>query len=712
MLIGQERAGKTSLKKSLKGEEFDPNEPSTIGVDIGPSVCKVTTELLKAEETGLVETEMSFSGVPVKPGGVEAILKQQDVTGLGESGENHGGDGFNGNTAEAADKLTSQDMQHSSQQGTTSEIDSDGKSVKPVSEIGSDEKSVNTVSEIGNNAAPASEEINALIKKLEKKELDDDCEIYCTIWDFAGQSVYYATHRLFLTYSAIYLLVHNLSLDPHGATESLIRQGLFGTFEDKNLVMTNFDFLDFWLTSIASLMDSEKVIHNCSFSLPPAIFVCTHADAPFENKTPKELANQILGHLRRKPYKNHLVGDCYVVNNHLSGKDAEVKRLLKKIRETAHHHPQFQRVIPRRWHKYELTLKAAVTEGYDCLKLSEARQIADELCSITDEEELDTLLDFLHDQRIVLYFRGSADPLIVLNLQQLVDIFKEVITVKPFEENGKFEEDWRDLEDKGKLSRKLLEHMWKELLKKQKRYTVEALVLIMEKFSFICRWPSVTSSQAYLVPHMLKSRSSGSKEGNRPSSSVPSLFVRFPESQNPLDLFPHLIVCLIDKWNKAWYSEEEPKIYRDFVKLFLGSSGDSVTLLCHLPFVEIVFNTPVAPPAVLKGVCPMVCSVLREALECLILECFWLKAKSCELCVLCPVCCKGLKRKSDCRHGGRNCLKEECLHFYTETELQGDLAPVMCRKSLDVEVFKVDVQEISVWFSKVSVKCDIRGVLP
>lgn len=44
MLIGQDRAGKTSLKKSLRGICFDPHEDSTIGIDVDPSHFKVSTE--------------------------------------------------------------------------------------------------------------------------------------------------------------------------------------------------------------------------------------------------------------------------------------------------------------------------------------------------------------------------------------------------------------------------------------------------------------------------------------------------------------------------------------------------------------------------------------------------------------------------------------------------------------------------------------------
>ena len=37
MISGQHRAGKTSLKKSLKGTRFDPKEDCTAGIDVDPS---------------------------------------------------------------------------------------------------------------------------------------------------------------------------------------------------------------------------------------------------------------------------------------------------------------------------------------------------------------------------------------------------------------------------------------------------------------------------------------------------------------------------------------------------------------------------------------------------------------------------------------------------------------------------------------------------
>ena len=41
MLIGQDRAGKTSLKKSFLGLPFDPEEESTEGIEVDPSKFEV-----------------------------------------------------------------------------------------------------------------------------------------------------------------------------------------------------------------------------------------------------------------------------------------------------------------------------------------------------------------------------------------------------------------------------------------------------------------------------------------------------------------------------------------------------------------------------------------------------------------------------------------------------------------------------------------------
>ena len=47
MLIGQDRAGKTSLKKSLIGLPFNRNENSTEGIEVDPSIFQVHVDEVK-----------------------------------------------------------------------------------------------------------------------------------------------------------------------------------------------------------------------------------------------------------------------------------------------------------------------------------------------------------------------------------------------------------------------------------------------------------------------------------------------------------------------------------------------------------------------------------------------------------------------------------------------------------------------------------------
>ena len=47
MLIGQDRAGKTSLKKSFLGLPFDPEEESTDGIEVDPSKFEVDIDQVK-----------------------------------------------------------------------------------------------------------------------------------------------------------------------------------------------------------------------------------------------------------------------------------------------------------------------------------------------------------------------------------------------------------------------------------------------------------------------------------------------------------------------------------------------------------------------------------------------------------------------------------------------------------------------------------------
>ena len=64
-----------------------------------------------------------------------------------------------------------------------------------------------------------------LIKYVEGEGVKEESVFSVEMWDFAGQELYYASHPVFLTSRAIYILVCNLSKSLHDTAQPCVRQG-------------------------------------------------------------------------------------------------------------------------------------------------------------------------------------------------------------------------------------------------------------------------------------------------------------------------------------------------------------------------------------------------------------------------------------------------------------------------------------------------------
>ena len=106
--------------------------------------------------------------------------------------------------------------------------------------------------------------------------------MYSVIWDFGGQSVFYDTHPIFLTEKAIYILAYDLSRHPYQKADTPVKQGMYEDIEDTDCQKTNFDYLDFWMSSIYSLVSKNTNRQKTSSpeTLFPVFLTCTHADEP------------------------------------------------------------------------------------------------------------------------------------------------------------------------------------------------------------------------------------------------------------------------------------------------------------------------------------------------------------------------------------------------------------------------------------------------
>ena len=756
MIIGQDRSGKTSLAKSLKGERFNSEEDSTIGVHVDPSHFKVTTEIWKPgekDEQQNVERACSYEHhiarlIVQNLSAKESVAKEESL----ESNQiEHLVQVEPVKTSVSDDTVSTSCARDENMVDSCSQSEEDMYLVPAASDASSttshdsvfnpefEDLPVSSVSislsrdRTISDQNPAGDiqtvpdDVASFVEVLLREDNDLECEknIYSVLWDFGGQSVYYTTHSLFLTSKAIYLLVNDLSRHLHHKAKSVMKQGMFKKLEDSFRLKTNADYLDFWMSSVASLAiqdesNSKKTKSDLLPELPPVFLVCTHADKPCDGGDPRELGRMVFGHLQTKPYKTHL-HDVFVVDNTKSGHELEcpeVLRLRQEIRAVAKELPHMKEAVPIKWLKFEKEMQAKKDEGNKWISLEETKEVAWEVCNVSDEEEFRTLLNFLHDQRVLIHFDDTPElnKMVVLDTQWLINVFKEVITIRPFDsKEKKIQELWSRLEEKGVLEEPLLEHVWGPLYRKED--TCQSLIAIMERFSLLCSWPSSDGScgKQYLVPSMLMSHPPEEIMELIASAEIPSLFLKFETGQVPPGLFPRLVLQFLQWCKQECTSPKHPKhpqLYHDYVRIY--SSDCSVILRCHMSAIEVVVHrddkgqegayrlkSAISSPG---NISPdtFACAVLRQLelmLESMRREFCWLQNMKYEVSFLCPVCCHGGVVSYCCTHRIKGCKQEECLHFWPESELCSKKKIIRCTRSAVAKMNRVLVKDFEPWFS-------------
>ncbi|XP_022792905.1 uncharacterized protein LOC111331938 [Stylophora pistillata] len=736
MFIGQGQSGKTSLKGSLKGERFNAEETTTKGIETDPSYCKVSPDVWKIGDGGEEATTSDPGPISYVQRTAECILKslKEDIN---------------------VDNPTySKDSQEFWKNGGVEETDSDHADVTHNS---SRETGV-TGDEVG--TGPDQSELNGLPDEIatalvetwrQQEEADSvqDEDLYSVLWDFGGQSVYYATHPIFLTTRAIYLLVYNLSRDPNGKVSPQVKRGFYEDIEDVFCERSNMDYLDLWMSSVSSLVLADEDFHELPASdllperLPPVFLVCTHADKPYKGSNPHRLACKIFGSLKTRVYGDHLV-DFFFVDNTKSGsveKCPEVDRLRREVKTVAKELPQPKEGVPIKWLKFEKEMKVKNQAGHKWISLDEAKNIAAEKCGISINEQFVAMLNFLHDHRIIIHFDDTQqlNRMVILDPQWLIDVFKEVITIRPYQrKERKHEQLWLKLEKEGILKEDLFQHVWGPLFDNGE--TCDSLIAMMEKFCLLCPLSSSVASDSpteYLVPSMLKFPPQEDLSELIASAGIPPLYLKFTSSQVPFGLFPRLVLMVFQWCTKEFSSQTQPQLLQNFARFYTHPvEGCSLILQCHSSFIEVVVHKEGCATELSSDVASgmnlcskstydafqlefarAVCRQLGLILECIRKEFPWLRNMAYDLSVCCPVCCAS-RSVDHCRgHNVRGCKEEQCLHLLSESQLCASHGSIVCTRSVVAANCKVPVDFIGLWFrplkeQQATDSCDERRSLP
>ena len=147
---------------------------------------------------------------------------------------------------------------------------------------------------------------------------DPESVVTVDLWDFAGQHLYYASHPVFLSSRAVYILVHNLSKPLNAPAEPCVRQGTHDVILENPNGETNLENLLSWLVTVQRLKIAgeeipEEMERKLSYLRPPVFIVGTHADKPFEEI--KTMTSQIQQSISGKEYESHVIRPLFSIDN-------------------------------------------------------------------------------------------------------------------------------------------------------------------------------------------------------------------------------------------------------------------------------------------------------------------------------------------------------------------------------------------------------------
>lgn len=325
-----------------------------------------------------------------------------------------------------------------------------------------------------------------------------------SVWDFAGQFVFYTTHHTFLTPRAVYLLVTRLDQNINDLVDN--DQCVLDVTGCKELKIK--DLVSYWMNSVHLYSHNEE-------QQPPVILVGTHLDK-IQGDVERESKNyfvELRKSLLNTPTSRHLIDRDFTVSNHPT--KHQIDSLQQKILELASKQKYWGEKIPARWIALEKAMMEEKLKGVCILSYEEVVEIDKSTgVPIGDQERLDLFLRFQHAIGKIIYFsEGCLKDHVVLSPQWLIDAFKCIITARQFcIENPALVHYWDDLNSTGKLHQCMVEGIFK----KEDRFCrhKDHILGLMERLDIITR-PSVNQDgdenstvlqEFYFVPSLLQDK--------------------------------------------------------------------------------------------------------------------------------------------------------------------------------------------------------------
>ena len=565
-----------------------------------------------------------------------------------------------------------------------------------------------------------------LIEKI-KKELQQSTDgnlspkYFGRLIDIPGGGAFQVFKHLFITDSTLCVLTFDISKDilsvpspgprrrsPSSGARSEVNvrpsseNSMLGSSGRRGVVQTGKgSYLNQLLTTIGDVC-LQWSHSNADLTVRGSriILVGTHSD-----KVPSSVSHKNFDLLRKaikdSPYEKYVSLAKFVVSSSSVIERSSIDDLKHFIMDSAKKVCRVQ--VPLKWLRCVRRFQAFSAKKAYIMSLAEAKKIVAEVCDISQPQEIDDVIHFLHHNHIILYFERihQLKEIIITDCKWFANHMSAVFKASYVDLAQKgappeLQSDQELLRLRGILTDQLLDYVWRD---KESQKHKEDLLTLMSKMDILCCMASetsplslVTSIEDLTLDSSLKRKKNGGvPKGVLSSVIVPALVeesapahlatlpsfkadpvvFRFKEGHVPSSLFQRLLVRCVQSYPSDYSLYRDAATFEvDSISLLLLTMGkDFIRVSLHRvrnerdspssPTVNITdLDTLMSPhprsPS--PDVCMAVLMFIQATISDLIQQ--WMPNLSYDLCVVCH--CKSLvERDIDVDHARKMSVMSE-----------------------------------------------------
>ena len=391
--------------------------------------------------------------------------------------------------------------------------------------------------------------VKADLEQAKTAVLIDENGINAIIWDFAGQSVYYGLHSMFLKEDNVAMIVFDASQNLQDPVKGRDSDESPDPQMSINPTTTGCESVCYWLKSIHSICRKDGAPLGATSRFVPTVFlVATHldliGDSEAVEKRKQEIIDQLVLALEGKPFAMHLAGieeglkkalrkNCFFISN--KKRDQKVLDQLRSVLVEAS-----QYIVKKEQPVVYLSIeKTLLSLGKAAITTTEFHSIANKsgFFTVAQSEELKGALAHFHSRGTILHFpqAHSLKEVVVLSPDWLTKLFAYVIIAHPYEIECDYIVQFKRLKSQGILEEDFIAYMVGKFNKEQEKFglplTTEQAIEFAQQFGFIVE----ISNNTYFLEEKLQPPASGKKTFIAP----PMLPLELPEDINlPQDSDP------------------------------------------------------------------------------------------------------------------------------------------------------------------------------